>query len=75
MKRAIFVSIALLIIALGSLIYHGGPNWGVEFTGGTEIHIKLAKEISIADITKILDTTGYPPEVVQQLDLDQLALG
>ena len=69
MKKAIFVSIALLIIALGSLIYHGGPDWGVEFTGGTEIHIKLAKEISISDITQTLDTTGYPPEVVQQLGL------
>ncbi len=69
MRKAIFISIALLIIAIGSLIYHKGPNWGVEFTGGTEIHIKLANEISIADITKVLDTTGYPPEVVQQLGL------
>ncbi|MEM7009139.1 MAG: protein translocase subunit SecF [Thermodesulfobacteriota bacterium] len=69
MRRAIYVSIALLIIALGSLIYHGGPDWGVEFTGGTEIHIKLANEVSIQDITKTLDSTGYPPEVVQQLGL------
>ena len=69
MRKAIFISIALLIIAIGPLIYHKGPNWGVEFTGGTEIHIKLANEISIADITKVLDTTGYPPEVVQQLGL------
>ena len=69
MRKAIFISIALLIIALASLIYHKGPNWGVEFTGGTEIHIKLAKDVSIADINKTLQSTGFPPDVVQQLGL------
>ncbi|MGB3364790.1 MAG: protein translocase subunit SecF, partial [Thermodesulfobacteriota bacterium] len=69
MKKAIFVSIALIIIAIGSLIYHKGPNWGVEFTGGTEIHIKLAQEVSIEDIKKTLETTGFPPDIVQQLGL------
>lgn len=69
MKKAMFVSIALIIIAIGSLIYHKGPNWGVEFTGGTEIHIKLAKEVSIAEISETLATTGFPPDIVQQLGL------
>ncbi|MEK6224570.1 MAG: protein translocase subunit SecF [Thermodesulfobacteriales bacterium] len=69
MKKAIFISIALIIIAIGSLIYHKGPNWGVEFTGGTEIHIKLAKEVSIEDVKKTLEATGFPPDIVQQLGL------
>jgi len=68
-RKAIFVSIVLIVISIGSLIYHKGPNWGVEFTGGTEIHIKLAKDLSIKDIKNTLDATGYPPEVVQQLGL------
>ncbi len=68
-RKAIFISIALIVISIGSLIYHKGPNWGVEFTGGTEIHIKLAKDLSIKDIKNTLDATGYPPEVVQQLGL------
>ncbi len=69
MRKAIFISIALIIISIGSLIYHKGPNWGVEFTGGTEIHIKLAKDLSIEDIKDTLDATGFPPDVVQQLGL------
>ena len=69
MRKAIFISIALIIISIGLLIYHKGPNWGVEFTGGTEIHIKLAKDLSIQDIKDTLDATGYPPDVVQQLGL------
>lgn len=68
-KKAIFISIILIVISIGSLIYHKGPNWGVEFTGGTEIHIKLTKDLSIKDIKNTLDATGYPPEVVQQLGL------
>ncbi len=69
MRKAIFISIALVIISIGLLIYHKGPDWGVEFTGGTEIHIKLAKDLSIQDIKDTLDATGYPPDVVQQLGL------
>ncbi|MFB3148162.1 MAG: protein translocase subunit SecF, partial [Thermodesulfobacteriota bacterium] len=68
-KKGIFISIILIVISIGSLIYHKGPNWGFEFTGGTEIHIKLAKDLSIKDIKNTLDATGYPPEVVQQLGL------
>ena len=68
-RKAIFMSVALIVISIGSLIYHKGPNWGVEFTGGTEIHIKLAKDLSIKGIKNTLDATGYPPEVVQQLGL------
>jgi len=69
MRKAVFISIALIIISIGFLIYHKGPNWGVEFTGGTEIHIKLAKEVSIEDVKKTLEATGFPPDVVQQLGL------
>jgi preprotein translocase subunit SecF len=69
MRKAVFISIALIIISIGFLIYHKGPNWGVEFTGGTEIHIKLAKKVSIEDVKKTLEATGFPPDIVQQLGL------
>ena len=45
MKRAGFVSIVLLAVAIVSLILHKGPNWGVEFVGGTELQIKLSQKI------------------------------
>lgn len=69
MGKAVILSIILILIAIGSLIYHKGPNWGVEFTGGTEIHIKLAKDVSIEDIKSTLGEVGYPPEEVQRLGL------
>jgi len=69
MKRAIYLSIFLLVIAIISLIYHKGPNWGVEFTGGTEIHIKLAKDLELSQVKSVLESTGYAPEAVQRLGL------
>lgn len=69
MRKGAFISIALILISLISLIYHKGPNWGVEFTGGTEIHIKLAKDLELSQVEQVLDTTGYTPEAVQRLGL------
>ncbi len=69
MGKAVILSAVLIIISLGSLIYHKGPNWGVEFTGGSEIHIKLKQDVTIDDIKKTLADAGYPPEEVQRLGL------
>lgn len=69
MGKAVIISAVLIIISLGSLIYHKGPNWGVEFTGGSEIHIKLAKDVSVQDIKSTLSAAGYPPDEVQRLGL------
>lgn len=69
MRRAIYLSIVLIVISIVSLIYHKGPNWGVEFTGGTEIHIKLAKDLELSEVKSVLESTGYTPEAVQRLGL------
>lgn len=69
MRPAIFISIALILISLASLIFHKGPNWGVEFTGGTEIHIKLAETVNVVELKSVLKEFGYPVEAIQQLGL------
>lgn len=69
MKKAVFISWGLILIGIISLIYHMGPNWGVEFVGGTEIQVKFAKEIKSDEIRKILSSAGYSAESVQQLGL------
>ena len=69
MSGAMRVSIALAVIAVASLVYHQGPNWGVEFTGGTEIHIKLAKSLVPETLKKALGDAGFPSESVQRFGL------
>ena len=51
MGNAVKFTLLLIIVALGSLIYHNGPNWGVEFTGGTEIHIKFPNSVETDDVS------------------------
>lgn len=69
MRKAVIVSAVLILISIGSLIYHKGPNWGVEFTGGSEIHIKLTKDVGLEQIKSTLDKAGYPPDEVQRIGL------
>lgn len=71
MNKAVFISWILILIGIISLIYHKGPNWGVEFAGGTEVHIKFAKDVESEQIRNILNSAGYPAESVQQLGLPQ----
>ena len=69
MGGAMRISIALAVISIASLFYHQGPNWGVEFTGGTEIHIKLAKSLETDVLKGELAESGFPSESVQRFGL------
>ena len=69
MGGAMRISIALAVISVASLLYHQGPNWGVEFTGGTEIHIKLAKSLETNVLKEGLENSGFPSESVQRFGL------
>ena len=69
MGGAMRISIALAVISIASLLYHQGPNWGVEFTGGTEIHIKLAKSLETDVLKGELAENGFPSESVQRFGL------
>lgn len=69
MRKAVIISAVLIIISIGSLILHKGPNWGVEFTGGSEIQIKLTQDLSTEQIKSTLGKAGYPPDEVQRIGL------
>jgi len=69
MRNALLVSIVLILIAIVSLIYHKGPNWGVEFMGGTELHIKLSQRIKPGEIMAMLMDVGYAADSVQSIGL------
>lgn len=71
MKKGVFISWILILIGIVSLIYHKGPNWGVEFVGGTEVHLKFEKDVESDDLRNALNSAGYSAESVQQLGLAQ----
>jgi len=69
MRLAVLISAALMFLSVVSLLYHKGPNWGVEFVGGTQVHVKFSDTIKPDTIRSILGEANLSPEAVQQLGL------
>ena len=65
MKPAVFLSIAVIIIGIASLIWHGGPNYGIDFAGGTLIQIKFQKETHVDKIRAAFKTLGFEGSIIQ----------
>ncbi|UCD78248.1 MAG: protein translocase subunit SecF [Desulfobacterales bacterium] len=65
-KIAFGLSIAMIIISIGSLIVHGGPKLGVDFQGGTLIQVKFKAPVKIEDIKTGMKDVGIDKSSVQQ---------
>jgi preprotein translocase subunit SecF len=48
-----------------------GPNWGIDFTGGTELQVKFQDEVTIQDVRAALNTLGLSEDSVQQVGADE----
>jgi len=53
-KVAFVVSLAMIAMTIMSLLIKGGPRYGIDFSGGTVVQVKFAKEIQPTDIKKAL---------------------
>ena len=66
MKIAAAASLLLVIISILSLIFHGGPNLGIDFAGGTLVQIKFSQETSADRIRDSLKTIDLGNSVIQR---------
>jgi len=57
-KIAFTISGILILASLVSLIVHGGPRYGIDFTGGRVLEISLGKKADIGEIRSILASAG-----------------
>jgi preprotein translocase subunit SecF len=63
---AFAISLALIIISIGSLILHGGPRLGIDFQGGTLIQVKFGTPVKIDAIKTGLRSVGLDQSSVQR---------
>jgi len=55
---AFIISGILIIAGIVSLIMHGGPNYGIDFAGGTVIQVRFSQAVNPADIRESLKDAG-----------------
>jgi preprotein translocase subunit SecF len=68
-KYAAVVSVLLVISAL-ALFFVKGPNWGIDFTGGTEITLDFEDSTSIAEVRDAMGRLELDGDSVQQIGGD-----
>ncbi len=64
-KMAFVFSGLLILISIASLIFHGGPKYGIDFAGGTIIQVKFSSPVKIAQIKEGLSELNMGKPTVQ----------
>jgi preprotein translocase subunit SecF len=64
-RAAFFLSLAMILVSLISLILHKGPRYGIDFAGGTLIQIRFESPVSIENVKSALHSIGMGNSSVQ----------
>jgi preprotein translocase subunit SecF len=59
MKPALFLSLALILLSIGTVVMRGGLNYGIDFVGGTIVEIKFQAPVDIAAVRASLGPAGF----------------
>lgn len=70
-KLAIGISIVLILIGIASLIVKGGPNYGIDFAGGTLVQVRFTQTTDASAIKKALGDLKLGDPVVQSFGDNQ----
>jgi len=62
----LLVSLGLFIMAIVSFIIPG-PNWGIDFKGGTELRVRFFKPVEIGELRSLLSGLGLGEVQIQSL--------
>jgi len=74
MKPAVILSLAVILIGIASLIWHGGPNYGIDFAGGSLIQIKFPSAPDADKIRGAFKAVGFEGSIIQQFGPNEVIL-
>jgi len=63
---AFLLSAVFIMASFALLAWRGGPNYGVDFTGGVVIQVKMEKEHSLSEIRTALTTIRLGDSIIQE---------
>lgn len=56
----------VMLAGIVSLILHGGPIYGIDFAGGTLVHVQFIQPVSLDDIKASLQNMGFGEVTIQR---------
>jgi preprotein translocase subunit SecF len=65
-KFTVWVSTIAIILSIGSIFYHGGLRYGVDFAGGILLQIKFSKTVDISEVRNAMEAMGSKEAMVQK---------
>jgi preprotein translocase subunit SecF len=65
-KVAFVFSVSLIAATIFLLVWRGGPNYGVDFSGGILIQVKLDEKKSLSDIRGALEPIQLEDSIIQE---------
>ena len=63
-KKAMILSLVLITISIGSIVTRG-LNFGLDFTGGTEVVVDFEKAVSLDEVRDALKSNNFIDASVQ----------
>ncbi len=69
-KLAMIFSAVVILLGLASLVVNGGPNYGIDFVGGTLVQVKFVEDTDAAKIKDSLASMDLGSVVVQSFGDD-----
>ena len=65
-KIAFTLSAAMIVLTILLLVWRGGPNYGVDFTGGVLVQIKLEEKRTPSEIKSALGAVQLQDSIIQE---------
>jgi preprotein translocase subunit SecF len=62
----LWISTIAILLSFGSILYHGGLKYSVDFAGGLAIEVKFSKAADISEVRNAMDSIGLKDAVVQR---------
>ena len=66
---AYWISGLCVLASIVSLVMHGGPRYGVDFTGGTLIELQVSPPLPVDNVRRAVDQAGFTGSEIQALNV------
>ena len=70
-RRLAAILSVIMVSASLAVFFIKGPNWGIDFTGGPEVHLKFKEPVDIGEVRSALTQLDLGSDAVQQIGTDE----